>query len=311
MQHFRELNATNITEPTVLTIGTFDGLHRGHQALLAQLKQAAQQAQALSAVLAFHPRPKAVFAPERFGQDYLTSDVERIALFEQLNIDLLVLVPFTVALSQLTAEAFIQQLKQRLNFVQLWAGHDFALGKGRAGTIDKLAELGQTYNYTVHNFLPFLLEGQIVSSTRIRKHLMAGEIQQVTTLLGRYPSVRGTVGHGQQRGRAIGFPTANLKVPTEQLVPANGVYATYIRHIESDSRHPSVTNIGVRPSFEGQERTIETHIFDFEKDIYGQTYQLEFVARLRPEKKFETIDALIKQIQQDSQQAKALFRQNV
>ena len=306
MQLFRNLADVHLPQPTVLTIGTFDGLHRGHQDVIRQLKTAAQTHQAQTAVIAFHPRPKAVFAPDRFKDDYLTSPNERISLFKQLSIDVLILIPFTHKLAQTPAFDFMQQLTDHINLVQLCIGHDFALGKNREGTIEKLTDLGNKLNFTVGEIKPFSIENTIVSSTQIRKYLLAGNVRRATYLLGRYPSLESYIIQGDKRGRTIGFPTANFATPTERLLPKNGVYATFFQHAEQT--FSSITNVGVRPTFDGaSSRTVETHIFDFNEDIYGQPATLEFVARLRPEKKFNGIDALISQITQDAETAKTLL----
>ena len=312
MQIFRELAKVQISKPTILTIGTFDGLHWGHKSLIAQLKQAAHKRQTQSAVIAFHPRPKAVFAPHTFGRDYLTTAEERIDLFEKLDIDILILIPFTLKLAQTTAYDFMTLLVDHLNLVEFWAGHDFALGKGREGNIKRLGEIGQELNFSVHEFEPFLLDGEIVSSTQIRQLLIGGEIRQATRLLGRYPSLRSQIIRGAQRGHIIGFPTANFAVPEERLIPANGVYATFVQLPGSQRRYPSATNVGVRPSFDGAgERTVEAFIFDFDRDIYDQTLTLEFVEHLRPEKKFNGIHELKAQIAQDADQARAILTEEM
>ena len=311
MHIIRDLTKAHLTESTILTIGTFDGLHRGHQALILQLKTAAKQLQAQSAVIAFHPRPKTIFAPDRHSHDYLTTPEERIALFESLGLDVLVLIPFTLEFAQTTAHDFVKLVVERLKMVQLWVGHDFAMGKNREGNVEKLAELGAEFNYTLREIEPFLLDGKVVSSSEIRQQLLAGNVRQATHLLGRYSSLTGKIVLGAQRGRTIGFPTANFAVPAERLVPANGVYATFVRRPDDDQRLASVTNVGVRPSFDGQGRTVEAYIFDFDEDIYNQTFTLEFVERLRPEKKFDGIEALITQITQDAEQARSLLAKEI
>lgn len=307
MQIIRELTTAQISSPTVLTIGTFDGVHRGHQALIKQLKQSAQQRQAQATVIAFHPRPKAVLAPHLNNNDYLTTPEERIALFAALGIDILILTPFTLELAQTTAHDFMKRLVERLNMVELWAGHDFALGKNREGNLEKLIALGQELNYTVCEFTPILINGAIVSSTKIRQLLLEGEVRQATDLLGRYPSLSSEIVQGAQRGHSIGFPTANFAVPAERLLPANGVYATFVQLPGGSERLPCVTNVGVRPSFGESARTVETYIFDFEGNLYGQQLTLEFVERLRPEKKFNGIGELVTQISHDAEQAHALL----
>lgn len=312
MQTFRDLLQVQLAQPTVLTIGTFDGLHRGHQSLVKQLKAAAAKRQAQAAVIAFHPRPKAVFASHKFGQDYLTSAEERIRLFEAVGIDVLLLIPFTLELAQITAFDFMKLLVERLKVIELWAGHDFALGKGREGTIDKLTEIGQDLGYAVHEFDPFLLKDEIVSSTHIRQLLTQGNVRQAAHLLGRYASLRSQVVQGAQRGRTIGFPTANLAIPAEKLLPLNGVYATFVQFEGNSRRYPSVTNVGVRPSFDGTgERTVEVYIFDFDRSIYGETLTLEFVEHLRPEKKFSGIHELKAQIAQDATEARRILMEEV
>jgi riboflavin kinase/FMN adenylyltransferase len=311
MQIIRDLAAAHLSGPTVLTIGTFDGLHCGHQALIKQLQQSAREHQAQAAVIAFHPRPKTVLAPHLPNNDYLTTPDERIALFEKLGLDILILIPFTLEFSQTTAADFMRLLVERLKMVELWAGHDFALGKNREGNLDKLRALGQALNYTVHEFMPLLIDGQIVSSTQVRNFLLAGDVRQATQFLGRYPSLSSEIIHGAQRGHTIGFPTANFAVPAERLLPANGVYATFVQLPGETQRRASVTNVGIRPSFDSTERTVEAYIFDFDQDLYGQRLTLEFVERLRPEKKFNSIDELVAQIRHDAEQARQLLVEEV
>lgn len=307
MQIFHNLADVQLVGPTVLTIGTFDGLHRGHQHLIHQLTQAAHHHQAQSAVISFHPRPKTVLAPHLPNNDYLTTIAERIQLFSQLNLDILIITPFTLGLAQTTAFDFMQQLTAQLKPVELWAGHDFALGKNREGNVERLTELGQEFNYTLRQFEPFFVDDQLVSSTGVRQALLAGQVSQATRLLGRYPSLRSEVIRGAQRGRTIGFPTANLAVPPERLLPGNGVYATFVKRELTGLHYPSVTNVGIRPSFDGQERTVETFIFEFNETIYGETLTLEFVEHLRPEQKFNGIAELVAQIGQDAEQARQLL----
>ena len=303
MQIIRDLAEAHLAGPSVVTIGAFDGLHRGHQNLIDQLKKDARQRQAQAVVITFHPRPKTVLAPHLPNNDYLTTPEEQIVLFEALGIDILILTPFTLELAKTTAQDFVKLLVERLNMVELCVGYDFALGRNREGNVEKLTELGQVFGYTLQQVAPLVLEDEIVSSTRIRQHLLEGNIRQATRLLGRYPSLSSTIIRGAQRGRTIGFPTANFAVPPERILPANGVYATFIQKTGENRRYLSATNVGIRPSFESKERTVEAFIFDFNEDIYGQPFTLQFVERLRPEKKFENIEALIAQITHDSEQA--------
>jgi len=311
MRLFQSLAEARFDGPTVLAIGTFDGLHRGHQALVRELIASARKLQARSAVIAFHPRPKTVLAPHLPNNDYLTTAAERIALFEELELDVLVLTPFTLELAQTSAHDFVRPVVENLNVVQFCVGHDFALGKNREGNVAKLTELGHEFNYSLREIEPFLLNGKIVSSTKVRQHLLAGDVRPASQLLGRYPSLSGHIVRGAQRGRTIGFPTANFFVPPERLVPANGVYATFIRRSGHGTRLSSVTNIGLRPSFGDDALTVETYIFDFDEDIYGQTFSLEFVERLRPEKKFDGVDSLVTQITRDAERARIVLAAEV
>jgi riboflavin kinase/FMN adenylyltransferase len=307
----RDLAEAQLTGPTVLTIGTFDGVHRGHQALLARLQAAAARHRARSAVIAFHPRPKAVLSPNHPNKDYLTTVEERITRFEKLGLDALIVTPFTRELAQTSAYDFMKFLSDRLNLVELWAGHDFALGKNREGNIEKLAGLGRELHYELSEFSSFLIEGEIVSSTGIRNRLLAGDVRGAARYLGYYPVVNGPIVEGAKRGRTIGFPTANFEVPEERLIPANGVYATFVQLPGDSRRYASVTNVGIRPSFEGETRTVETYIFDFNDTLYGRQLTLEFVERLRAEQKFSGIDELVAQIRRDADQARALLADEV
>lgn len=307
MQVFRSLAEARLEGPTVLTIGTFDGLHRGHQDIVRQVKNAAKNLRAQTAVIAFHPRPKAIFAPQTFHNDYLTTAAERIALFQKIGVDALILTPFSLEFAQTTARDFMRDMSARLNLVQICVGHDFALGKNREGTATRLAQLGQEFGYSVCEIDPFLLDGEIVSSTRIREFVAGGDVRHAARLLGRYPGLTSTVVRGERRGHTIGFPTANLAVPAERLLPANGVYATFVRLAGQSGRLPSVTNVGVRPSFGGDGRTVEAYIFNFDRNIYGRAMTLEFVERLRPEMKFDGIEALVAQIRHDAEQAKLIL----
>ena len=307
MQIVTDINKIQLTTPTVLTIGTFDGVHRGHQALLAQLRTAAARRQAASAVIAFHPRPKRVLAPHLPNNDYLTTPAERIALFEHCGLDTLILTPFTLEFAEISAYDFVKLLVDRLNLVELWCGHDFALGKNREGDVARLTELGRQFGYTVHEFDPLLIDGMVISSTKIRQLLGEGEVRQATQLMGRFPSISGPVVPGDRRGRTLGFPTANLDVPAERLLPANGVYAT-LAHLPGRARpYQSVTNVGVRPSFDDKIHTVEAYLFDFSSDIYGDHLTLDFVERLRPEMKFDNIEQLKAQIARDSAAAQKLL----
>lgn len=291
-------------QETILTIGTFDGVHRGHQALIGAVVGRARSTGRLAALITFHPHPAAVLAPARAPR-YLTTPGERIALFEELGIDLVVLLPFDQEMAATSARAFMERVSRSLRLRELWVGVDFALGRDREGDVSRLKEIGRALGYDVYTVEPLVLEDDVVSSSRIRALLEEGRVQEVARLLGRYPSLSGEVVVGAQRGRKLGFPTANLEVRSERAVPANGVYAVFVSL--GAERFPAVANVGVRPSFDNGGRTVEAHVFDFEQDIYGCDLVVEFVARLRDERRFEDIDDLVTQIQRDSLMAKGIL----
>jgi riboflavin kinase/FMN adenylyltransferase len=230
-------------------------------------------------------------------------------LLEGLGLDLVILLPFDRQVAATPARDFVEMLSARLNLGELWVGPDFALGRNREGDIAYLQALGQELGYALHVFEPVLDGNQVVSSSRIRALLRQGDVEEAARLLGRYPSLSGEVVVGARRGRRLGFPTANLEVRPERAVPADGVYAVVA--VLGAERYPAVANVGVRPSFDNGQRTVETHIFDFDRDIYGCDLVVEFVARLRAERRFEDIDDLVAQIGEDSRLARQLLAERL
>jgi riboflavin kinase / FMN adenylyltransferase len=304
MQVIDDLAHARLQGETILTIGAFDGVHRGHQALIASVIERARATGRQAALMTFHPHPAVVLAPAR-APKYLTTPGEKIALLEELGLDVVVLLPFNHDVANTTAQDFMRMVRERLGLRELWVGADFALGRGREGNVDRLRELGQEMGYEVHVVPPVIEGGAPISSTRIRALIQHGEVAEAAQLLGRYPSVSGEVVSGARRGRQFGFPTANLEVRDERAVPANGVYAVFA--LLGATRYPAVANVGVRPSFDNGERTVETYIFDFDQEIYGCDLVVEFVARLRDERRFREIDELIAQIERDSEQAREML----
>jgi riboflavin kinase/FMN adenylyltransferase len=296
-----KLAKINVEKETILTIGAFDGVHSGHQALIKAVVERARAMDRLAALLTFHPHPAMVLAPDRAPR-YLTTPGEKVALLESLGLDLVVLLPFSHEVASTPAEEFMQMVSYHLRLRELWVGADFALGRNREGNLPRLMEIGQNLGYELHVVGPVVLDGRTVSSSRIRALLAEGNVEEAAQLLGRYPTLSGEVVYGAQRGHTLGFPTANLEVRPERSVPADGVYAVYA--VLGNERHPGVANIGTRPSFDNGNRTVETHIFDFDLDIYGCDLVVEFVARLRSERRFEDIDDLVAQIGHDSEQAR-------
>ena len=304
MQIVDDLNQVNLQQDTVLTIGSFDGVHRGHQHLIGQVLRQARKADLSAGLVTFYPLPAAVLAPHNAPPN-LTTLGEKIALLEKLGLDLVAILPFNRQIAEISARDFITVILQPLRVRELWIGSGFALGRNREGTLPALQRLGQEMGFKVIRVEPLMQDGEVISSTRIRRHLAAGQVRQAASLLGRYPSLFGEVVQGAKRGHNLGFPTANLQVQGDRAFPANGVYAVYA--ILGQERHLGVTNIGVRPSFDNDELIVETHILDFDQDIYGVDLVVEFVERLRGERRFDKLDELIAQIKQDTNRARHIL----
>jgi riboflavin kinase/FMN adenylyltransferase len=305
--HYGMIHARSLAElpaperPALLTIGSFDGVHLGHQALIGKLVQTAHAQNYQAAVVTFFPHPAVVLRGPRPAFN-LTSPEEKAEQFEQLGVDVLLTHPFTIEVSQLTAQQFIEPLQAAFNFSELWAGADFAFGHNREGNVDWLLANG----YKVNVVEPVRIGEEVVSSSRIRRGLTEGNIEDANTCLGRPFSITGTVVEGNKRGRTIGIPTANLQLWEGHAFPAHGVYAghAWVNGVPVQA----VTNIGVRPTFGGDTQTfIEAHLLDFDADLYGQNLKLDFLARLRSEKKFNGIQELVAQIHTDIANARELF----
>ena len=294
-----------ITRPVFLTIGNFDGVHRGHQMLVSELALAAHAGGGLAGLLTFEPHPVAVLRPE-LRAPRLTSNEERAELLAALGLDFVVVHPFDRETAATPAAEFVAALTAHLPMRELWVGPDFALGRGRSGNTERLAELGHEMGFSVCVVPPFDWQGEPVRSSRVRELLTEeGAVAQAGALLGRPYRVWGEVARGVQRGRKLGFPTANLRLPEDRLVPAYGVYACWAWRGEAG--HPAVVNIGVRPSFDNGLPSVEAYLMDFSGDLYGETLGLSFIQRLRGEKKFADIDRLIEQIRRDAATAQELL----
>jgi len=288
----------------ILSIGAFDGVHLGHQYLIKHLVQRAKETESLSTVITFYPHPRMVLYPEE-PILYLTTLQEKSSLLEELGLDLLVVLPFTLELARTSARDFIRSICDHLRIRELWVASGFALGHNREGDVAYLRQLGRQMGFDIVVLEPLRLGGEVVSSSRIRSLVMEGKVEEAARLLGRYPSLIGRVVVGAQRGKRMGFPTANLAVDKDQLIPANGVYAVRV-HMGAEN-HDGVANIGVRPTFDGGARTVEAHILDLEGELYGTELRLEFVKRLRPERRYASVDQLIAQIKQDVEEARAIL----
>lgn len=290
--------------PTFLAIGVFDGVHRGHQTLLQTMVAAARAAGARPAVLTFFPHPSIVIQGTQ-GRLYLATLEDRVALLAKQGLELIITHPFDDTIRHTRAADFMARLCQTLDLRQLWGGQ-FALGYNREGDLPFLTRLGREKGYTVHHFEELVeWEGASVSSSRIRRSLSAGNVTEAAGCLGRPYHLCGEVIQGAQRGRTIGIPTANLRVWDELILPANGVYATYAW--VGPERYSAATNIGIRPTVDGQKLSVEAHLLDFEGDLYGREIKLEFIGRIRDEQKFPGLDALVAQIHADVAQVRDLL----
>jgi len=306
MQSVTALEDLRPDRPSCLTIGAFDGVHRGHQALIGDMVAHAHGAGKAAVVVTFFPHPSVVLRGRR-PSFYLTTPEEKAEALRALQVDALVTHPFSHEVAAIRAADFVDRLVAHARLSELWCGEDFALGHNREGTVEFLRAEGQRKGFDVVPVPPTLIDGEVISSTRIRQTLRDGAVEQAARYLGRPFRLSGQVVEGAKRGRQLGIPTANLAVWDEHAVPAVGVYAC--RASAGDQHAQAVVNIGFRPTFEGGEArpVIEAHLLDFAGDLYGQTLRLEFAARLRPEQKFSGVEALLAQIRQDIVQARQIL----
>lgn len=303
--HIHALTDIQLTTPSIVSIGMFDGVHLGHQQLVRRLVNEAHASGRESVVLTFFPHPDVVLKGVT-GRYYLTSSEKRAQLLLDLGVDLVITHAFNEEVSRIRAATFVDQLCNHLKMTALWVGPDFALGYKREGNVPFLRQAGEERGFTVETLDLWLNDGgQVISSSRIREALVAGEVELAARWLGRPYLVGGPVVNGDHRGRTIGFPTANISVWDEKLLPANGVYACWA-YIDGE-RFMAVTNIGIQPTFEASKMKIESHVLDFQDDLYGKDLQLEFIKRLRPEQRFSGIEALIAQIRADVDEARAML----
>lgn len=308
MQHVDSLEQVRLDRPAVVTVGVFDGVHLGHQKLIKRLVEEAHQTGRAAAVLTFFPHPDVVLRGVT-GRYYLTPPDEKAALLMELGVDVVVTHPFNDEIRQIRAADFVNRLLTHLRMSALWATADFAMGYKREGNLPFLMQQGQEKGFRVETIelVHPANNGEKISSEHIRTVLVEeGNVQQAAEWLGRPYSVQGEVVQGQQRGRTIGFPTANLAIPEEKVVPAFGVYAC-VADVDGQPI-PAVTNIGNRPTFGGQTMTVEAHLMDFEGSLYGQTIQLQFIQRLRGEQKFNGIETLVAQISRDRDTAREILK---
>lgn len=296
MQHYLSLHEASL-ENSWLAIGVFDGVHRGHQEILRRLTAGAHDSGAPAVVLTFHPHPAKVFG--RGEIRLLTLPDERAELFASLGVDVVVTHPFDREFANTTAFDFVKQLKQHLGLRHLVLGYDSTVGKDREGNAARLAEIGSELGYTVEVVPALSDESGVISSTEIRKLIATGNVAGAAQLMGHPYSLHGPVLHGDRRGRTINVPTANIGYSPDKLIPANGIYAC--RAYLDGQEYQAAINIGINPTFTPHKQTpnVEAHLLDFRREIYGEDLRLEFVARLRDELRFDSVDELLEQIWKD------------
>jgi riboflavin kinase/FMN adenylyltransferase len=289
----------------VLALGNFDGMHRGHLKIIERVRRGAEERGASAVAMTFDPHPSTIVRPDK-APPLLMTKPEKLEALARAGMHGVAIVRFTPELALWDPETFVRRvLVEWLHVAEVWVGANFLFGHDRAGNFSMLRSLGARYGFRAEKIDPVRYKDFVVSSTRIRRLISEGRVDEAGALLGHYYSIDGTVVQGSQRGRVLGFPTANL-CSDNALVPPSGVYATVT--LLDGVAHPSVTNIGSRPTFENNETiVIETHVMNFSRELYGERLRLAFVQRLRDEKKFDGIEALKAQIDADRREAEMLF----
>lgn len=304
MLHYRSLE--EVTLPgSWLTVGVFDGVHRGHQQIIKRLVAGAHENELPAVLLTFDPHPAKVFG--RGDIKLLTLPGERARLLGEYGVDVVITHPFDMQVANTTAFDFMKRLKTRLGLEHLVLGYDAALGKNREGNAARLTEIGLELGYSVETVSALGDESGVISSTEIRKLVTVGKVREAAGLMGHPYRLQGMVTHGDQRGKSIGFPTANLDYAREKVLPAGGIYACWA--YLGTEKHMAAVNLGTNPTFTPDKQTlnVEAYLLDFDRDIYGEVVLLEFVARLRDELKYDSVEALVRQIEADVKQTREIL----
>jgi riboflavin kinase/FMN adenylyltransferase len=301
------MHASELPHGVIATIGNYDGIHIGQRSVLDLVRSRARHAGLLSAVVTFDPHPMSVLRPEP-PVIRLTTAAQKEALLDEVGMDLVVVIRFTPEFSRLPARSFVRDfLHERLGAKEIYVGSRFAFGHRRGGDLSLLQQMGESFGFSAFAVDEVTLEGEAVSSTRIRKALLDGEVALAQRLLGRSYEIGGLVARGDQVGRSLGFPTINV-APDNELLPLDGVYATEVYFPSQDECHRAVTNVGTRPTlYDSWRRVVESHLLDFDLDVYGEQVVLRFHERLREEKKFPSMMHLAEQIGRDAETARAYF----
>ncbi len=302
----------NITEfnpekPVILTQGTFDGVHFGHQKILRQVVDEALHIGGVSVLLTFYPHPRLVLYPDDNELKLLSTIEEKVDLVSALGIDYLIIMPFTQELSRLRADEFVRDiLVEKLHITKLIIGYDHRFGRNREGGMQEMIHFADTYSFELEEIPAQDISESIVSSTKIRQALLDGQVHRAREYLGTAYVLRGKVEEGMQRGTTIGYPTANIRVNSSyKLIPKNGVYAVWV--YISEKKYAGMLNIGYNPTFDDKKWSIEVHLFDFSQNVYHKEISIAFVSRTRDEQKFEDLRSLINQLKADEKEIRTLL----
>lgn len=306
MKIFNSLDEIENIEETVVALGNFDGVHKGHQQIISRTVKSAEAAGFKSAVFTFSNHPKNLMADEIMVKNILYAD-EKAAIIESLGVDYLFNIPFDRTILTMDPIDFIDDLLiGKFNMRQAYCGFNYRFGYKAAGNAEILMKEGMKKGFGIHIQEPFTIDGNLVSSTFIRALIQEGKVDQCLKYMGRLYSIDGEVVVGNKLGRTIGFPTSNIMIDETMVTPPNGVYVTYCTY--NGVRYPSVTNVGVKPTIGTYHKNVETHIFNFDKELYGKTIRVEFLEKTRDERKFESVEALSKQITDDCITARSYHR---
>lgn len=293
---------------TVLTVGTFDGVHAGHRAIMDTVVETAEERDARSLIVTFDPHPRDIINPGEAGIKLLTTLEERAEILEELGVDTMCVIPFDRDFSLLSSEEFVRDIiYDKIGVSEFVIGYDHQFGRNREGTIETIERIGKDLNFDTYVVSRREVEAKTVSSTAIRRAISEkGDMEQAEQFLQRPYRLNGTVVHGDKRGKEIGFPTANIKPDhTKKIIPKDGVYAVKVRI--NEGWYDGMMNIGTRPTFDGKIQTLEVNLFNFDDEVYGKQVQVRFFSRIRDEKKFSGKDELTEQLKKDKQQAKRLL----
>lgn len=309
MNIFRNINEIKFDKKTVLTLGTFDGIHLGHLQIIKRVLECSEENKLRNLIITFHPHPRKVINPE-MQLKLLTTNEEQVSILEKLGVQNLFIVNFTKEFSQLTPDEFIKNyLVDKIGLSRIVIGYDHHFGKGRGGDVEFLLASGKKYDFEVLQIDPFIFNNEPVSSTKIRTALEAGDVNKVNKMLGRYYSFSGVVVEGDKRGRELGYPTANIKLSDEdKMLPQIGIYAVLV---EIDgTEHKALLSIGKRPTFYNDGKVVsEVYIYDFNNDIYGKEIKVSLIQKLRGEEKFNSAEELIRQMNIDKENGLKILNQ--